>query len=102
MWRKLSYTASFPVQMTADQWQRVKEITADACELEPSQRAGFVTSACKDDSGVCRAALRLVTEGGKAGDGFLADAPLSLRDVLRQSTVVAPYFSIGQVVAGRF
>lgn len=88
--------------MTADQWQRVKEVTADAFELEPSRRAAFIAHACRDDSGVRREALRLIEEAGKAGDDFLADAPLNLHRVLRQRPALEPSFENSQLIAGRF
>jgi serine/threonine protein kinase len=88
--------------MTAEQWQRVKDITADAFELEPALRAGFVADACRDDSSICREALRLIDEACKAGDDFLADAPLPLHQVLRKHAPAEPFFAVGELVAGRF
>ena len=88
--------------MTAAQWQRVKEVTADAFELEPARRARFVADSCGDDSSVCREVLRLIHEAGKAGDDFLADAPLTLHQVMRQHAPPEPSFAVGSFVASRF
>ena len=88
--------------MTAAQWQKVKEVTADAFELEPSRRPRFVADACRDDSSVCREVLRLIHEAGVAGEDFLADAPLTLHQVLRQHAPPDPSFPAGSLVAGRF
>ena len=89
-------------QMTFAQWQRVKETTADALELEAAHRAGFVAAACGDDPRVQREVLRLVSEAAKSSDDFLSDPPARLRLLLKQQELTTPFFSAGQVVAERF
>jgi eukaryotic-like serine/threonine-protein kinase len=83
-------------QMTFAQWQKVKEITADALELEAADRA------CGDDPQVKREVLRLVTEAAKSREDFLSDPPARLRLLLKQRELTMPFFSQGQVVAERF
>jgi eukaryotic-like serine/threonine-protein kinase len=88
--------------MTLAQWQRVKEVTADALELEAAHRGAFVAAACGDDEQVHREVLRLVSEAAKSSTDFLSDPPARLWRTLQQRDSVMPYFSPGQVVAGRF
>jgi serine/threonine protein kinase len=88
--------------MTFAQWQKVKEITADALELEAPLRAGFVAAACSDDPPVQREVLRLVSEAEDSSDDFLSDPPARLRLLLKQRELTMPFFSLGQVVAERF
>lgn len=88
-----------PRQMTATQWQRVKDVTADALECVAAKRAEFLAHACGDDPEVYSEALRLVSQSD-TNDVFLADPPLRLKQFLQQPST--PYFSAGQVVAGRF
>jgi eukaryotic-like serine/threonine-protein kinase len=89
-------------QMTSAQWQRVKEVTADALELEVAHRAGFVVGACGDDTQVHREVLRLLSEAEKSSDNFLSNPPIRLRRFLKPRGPAMPYFSPGQVVADRF
>ena len=89
-------------QMTFAQWQKVKEITADALDLEAADRAGFVADACGDDPRVRAEVLRLVSEAAKSSEDFLSDPPARLRLLLKQRELTMPFFSPGQVVAERF
>jgi serine/threonine protein kinase len=95
---------SFPEsrQLTFAQWQKVKEITADALDLDAADRAGFVGAACGDDPPVQREVLRLVSEAAKSSEDFLSDPPARLRLLLKQSELTMPFFSQGQVVGERF
>src|SRR5580658_3833623 len=88
--------------MTAAQWQRVKEITADALELEPSGRAAFAAQTCASDSEVLEEVLRLLDEAELSGESFLSNPPLIIRELLTRRPPPAPRFSAGQMVAGRF
>lgn len=88
--------------MTLTQWQRVKEITADALELEAAHRGGFIAATCGDDAQVHREVLRLVSEAEKSNDDFLSDPPARLRRILKQHEPTMPCFSTGEVVADRF
>jgi serine/threonine protein kinase len=88
--------------MTFAQWQKVKEVTADALELEAPHRAGFIVAACGDDPPVQREVLRLVSEAEKSTEEFLSVPPVRLPLLLRQREPAMPFFSPGQVVAGRF
>jgi eukaryotic-like serine/threonine-protein kinase len=86
-------------QMTSAQWQRIKDVTADALELDAHRRGQFVASACSDDAKVQREVLRLVAEADNSSDDFLSDPPARLRRLMKQRE---PHFSPGQVLADRF
>lgn len=88
--------------MTAAQWQRVKDVTADALERKAADRGAFLAGACSDDPLVYREAQRLISEAADSSDSFLSDPPLPLRHLLQQHSLPGPYFSAGQMVAGRF
>jgi eukaryotic-like serine/threonine-protein kinase len=88
--------------MTAAQWHRVKEITADALERKPAVRSEFVAQSCDADPDVRREVLRLLVEAENSEESFLSTPPLSLRDLLARVAPPMPRFSRGQTVAGRF
>ncbi len=87
--------------MTPTQWQRIKDITADALEREASTRASFVENACGNDLEVRQEVLRLLAEAKLSDDDFLSTQTLNLRNLVLQQAG-APCFSPGQLVAGRF
>jgi eukaryotic-like serine/threonine-protein kinase len=89
--------------MTPAQWQRVKEITADALERAEGDRAGFVAVVCPDDEHVRGEVLRLLSLAGSAGEAFLSEPRLRLHHVFDHPPASdTPYFSERQVVADRF
>jgi serine/threonine protein kinase len=88
--------------MTPAQWQKIKEITADALEREPADREDFVADACSGDSLVYREVLQLVSEAEKSDRDFLSRPPAQLRQLLQYHLDSTPCFSPGQVLAGRF
>jgi serine/threonine protein kinase len=96
--------ANFPAAktMTAEQWERVKQTTADALEQSPVGRTDFVNSACADDPRVLREVLRLVLQAEVSGEAFLSDPPWTLRSFLQHQSRQMASFSVGQVVSGRF
>jgi eukaryotic-like serine/threonine-protein kinase len=89
-------------QMTSAQWQRVKDVTADALELEAAHRGSYAESACGDDAQVHREVLRLISEAEKSSEDFLADPPVRIGNILKLRELPLPYFSVGQIVANRF
>ena len=91
-----------PRRMTAAQWQRVKEVTADAIEQDVASRISFVAAACSDDAEVKREVMRLLVEAGRAAEDFLSEAPVCLPQLLEQHTPRGSYFSPGETIAGRF
>ncbi len=62
-------------------WDRVKDLVADALELEPSQREAFVAAACSDDPALAAEARAMLAAARDAGD-FL-DTPLPLPESVR-------------------
>jgi serine/threonine protein kinase len=51
--------------MLADQWRQAKQIFSDALELEPSQRAAFLTDACSGDAELLREVESLLDAYGQ-------------------------------------
>jgi eukaryotic-like serine/threonine-protein kinase len=88
--------------MTQAQWQRAKDITADAFEREPASRLAFVQDACGDDAQVRHEVLRLLKDAENCGEDFLSVPLLDLHRILSQPAPGAPCFAPGQEVIGRF
>jgi len=88
--------------MTAERWQRIKEITADALERPPAGRPAFVAGACAGDAEIAREVLRLLHESESTETEFLSTLPINVKGLLAQQVQRVPCFSPGQVVAGRF
>jgi tetratricopeptide (TPR) repeat protein len=80
----------------AANWNKVKEIFADAQEVEPSRRAAFVRSRTPDDPDLEREVLRLLALDGEAGS-FLETPAVADPGVGADSLVHA-----GDVLAGRY
>jgi Tol biopolymer transport system component len=88
--------------MTGKRWERVKEITADALEREPSERTEFVSQASRGDAEIAREVLRLLAEADHTDTEFLSTLPINAKDVLQEFSAPLPCFTPGQNVAGRF
>jgi serine/threonine protein kinase len=88
--------------MTDSQWQRVKEITADALELEPSSRPGFVHDACGDDAEVRGEVQRLMAAAAASDGGCLSAPAADLHHLLNRRESGGARFEPGQKVAERF
>lgn len=86
--------------MTTAQWERVKEIAADAFEIELSARAAFVDSASRDAE-VKQEVMRLLADGETSGVDFLSRPPISLYRLLDARFPLASCFTPGEQ-AGRF
>jgi Tol biopolymer transport system component len=86
--------------MTADQWQQVKEITAEALEKPADERPGFVAKECGDDAEVLREVMRLLAEADRSSFDNLFTTPGRLAALL--SAHFAPCFGPDELVAGRF
>ncbi len=77
--------------MTADGWERVKEIVADALEREPAYRADFVHDACAGDTVLERQVASLLGVENRA-ERFLA-TPVLLEPEIRDAVApIAPMF----------
>ena len=50
------------ILMTAERWQRIKEVFADALELDPSAREAFVREQSGDDSELLDEVIRMLRE----------------------------------------
>ena len=88
--------------MTQGQWQRVKEITADAFEQEPSLLAAFVANASGDDDEVRDEALRLLVDDANSVRDILSSPLLDLHQLLRTSSASEATFAPGQEIKARF
>src|ERR1035438_5054343 len=88
--------------MTTAQWERAKEVTADALELGPDARNDFIAAACGDDVSVHSEVLRLLSEAVSSGGDFLSSPPLRLPNLLAGQSELSHTFSAGQIVSSRF
>lgn len=88
--------------MTTHQWERIKELTADALDLSPARRSAFVTESCGDDPAVLDEVLRLVRQAESAGEDFLKPVPRSALAIVAQGRDTVHTFQPNQIVAGRF
>src|ERR1035438_4518504 len=93
--------------MTTAQWERAKEVTADALELGPDARNDFIAAACGDDVSVHSEVLRLLSEAVSSGGDFLSSPPLRLPNLLAGQSelsraLLSHTFSAGQIVSSRF
>ena len=88
--------------MTAVQWQKIKEITAGALDLEPAHRAGYVENACGDDSFVYQEVLQLICREESQGGEFLNHPLANLHDVFGGGAAGGLVFEPGDILANRF
>jgi Tol biopolymer transport system component len=88
--------------MTDLQWQRAKEITADALERDPASRFAFVHEACGSDAEVCQEVLRLLKAAEASDCGFLSTPACDVHQLLGGREPRDPRFTPGQELAGRF
>jgi eukaryotic-like serine/threonine-protein kinase len=64
--------------MKAEQWQRAREVLADALELKPEERPAFLDRVCASDSSLRREVERLLAFGDEVRTSFLQSTPLRL------------------------
>src|SRR5215469_6001707 len=57
--------------MTPEQWQRAREVLADALELKPEDRTAFLDHACSSDHPLRREVERLLASSDEARSSFL-------------------------------
>src|SRR5215472_6902703 len=62
--------------MTPEQWQRAREVLADALELKPSERPIFLDGACFSDKNLRREVERLLASSEEARSSFMESSPL--------------------------
>ena len=62
--------------MTRDEWQRVKQVAAEALDVEPSDRSAYVVAACRGDVDLEREVASLLASAESADQLF--EGPLSL------------------------
>jgi len=70
-------------RMTPERWALVKELLAQALEMNPAQRPAYIESACGDDTLLRNEMMRLLAAEERAGVSFLRE-PASV-DSLRES-----------------
>ena len=58
--------------MTPERWQKVKNILGPALEMQPAQRAAYLTKACASDTSLRADIDRLLIAEGDAGPAFLS------------------------------
>src|SRR5262245_14927362 len=61
--------------MTPEQWQRAREVLADALELNPEDRPAFLDRACSSDHALRREVELLLSSSNATRSSFLQSAP---------------------------
>ncbi|GJM24791.1 MAG: hypothetical protein DHS20C16_12060 [Phycisphaerae bacterium] len=64
--------------MTPEEYQKVAEIFADACQRDEAERSAFLDKACADDAAL-RARVEAMLRSDSEGDAFLQQAAVNLR-----------------------
>jgi serine/threonine protein kinase len=70
--------------LTPEEYQRVSDIFAAACELEDGKRAAFLDEACAGDTQV-RARVESMLRSDANGEAFMRDAALNLRGQVEEA-----------------
>ena len=73
--------------MDVDQWERTKQILEEALRLAPTQRSGYLDSACGSDRELRAEVESLVASHEQAGSRFLESAPPELSQLTVPRTV---------------
>jgi eukaryotic-like serine/threonine-protein kinase len=85
--------------MTAERWQEVKEMFAQALEQKPGERAAYLNRVCSD------ASLRhdvelMIAAHEQGGSGFMELPIVEDNEVLKSGTRLGPYEILGSAGAG--
>src|SRR5262249_53649412 len=67
-----------PTVMKAEQWQRAREVLADALELKPEERPVFLDRACSSDHTLRQQVERLLASSDEVRPSFLESSTLRL------------------------
>src|SRR6516162_7582148 len=78
-----------PSVMKPEQWQRAREVLADALELKPEERPAFLDRVCSSDSSLRREVERLLASSDEVRSGFLESS--ALRVTLMPGTKLGDY-----------
>jgi serine/threonine protein kinase/Tol biopolymer transport system component len=84
--------------MTPEQWQRAREVLADALELKLEDRPAFLDNACSSDQVLRREVVRLLSSSDEARTSFLEPSTLHVR--LMPRTKVGEYEIVRLLGAG--
>jgi serine/threonine protein kinase/TolB-like protein/Flp pilus assembly protein TadD len=84
--------------MSAEQWQRVRQLFHDALELRRSERADFLNRACGDDAELRREVESLLASHEEAGE-FLS-APLAVDTQPAAPRQIGHYKIVGEIGRG--
>ena len=84
--------------MTPEQWQKVRDVLAEALELKPQQRPAFLDRACSPDSGLRREVEKLLASSDEAHSSFLQSSTLHV--TLTPGTKLGDYEVIAMVGSG--
>src|SRR5262244_2172014 len=68
--------------MSPERWQQVKQIFQSAIERPPSERHGFISEACADDSELRSEVESLISSHDQAGDSIEAMAVQAATELL--------------------
>jgi len=83
--------------VTPPRWERLKEIFAQAVEIQGEERDKYIAEACRGDPGLLQE-VRVLLAGDERSNGFLSNPVVSLRG----GDASPPLFEPGQSIAGRF
>jgi non-specific serine/threonine protein kinase/serine/threonine-protein kinase len=75
--------------MTAERWQRVKEIFDEAADKGPAERLAFIVDACGDDATLIEEVESLLRSHESAGD--FIETPGGANAALRTGVSIGPY-----------
>ena len=67
--------AAARADMTTDRWERIKQITGEALELEPGRREAFLAEACADDADLRAEVATLLAAEDPSGRFLEPDPP---------------------------
>jgi serine/threonine protein kinase len=84
--------------MTPERWNKVRNVLADALQLQQEERPKFLDQACASDEELRRQVERLLSSSDEARSSFLESSPVHV--TLSPGTMLGDYEVIGLLGAG--
>src|ERR1051326_10828 len=84
--------------MTPEEWQRGREILAEALELKPDQRPVFLERACSGNAGLRREVERLLSSSEEARSSFMESTAYHV--ALKPGTILGEYEVLALIGSG--
>ncbi|MGB8096955.1 MAG: tetratricopeptide repeat protein [Terracidiphilus sp.] len=89
--------------MSADSWERVKEILHQAMQLAPEQRSPFLDDACSSDAAMRAEVESLLLAGEEIRNTFLQSPPQAANlELDHEENTFAGVLAVGKIFAQRF